>query len=217
MQLTCTLAWKFLLKVPKLWTRYKLTPFMAVKDCVIQTVGKLFKIKAKRGIMKLKVYILLPLLFLCVNFTYSQEPEWLQNMKKILPLKSTQNDVIKIFGMPTKAGDPYSPEYVLREGRLFVRYSKGFCRQNQKLGWNVEEFTVTEITFNPQKPFKPSKYQISLDGFSVFHQDDVPNAASYENKELGISYFLTSKGTIDNVKFFPSNKYQNLHCKELDK
>lgn len=136
----------------------------------------------------------------------------MRDMKKIVPLKSTQNDVTKLFGSPSEFADSYSPVYTIREGEFLIRYSKGFCQQNLQSLFNIAEYTVTEITFFPKKPFKPSEYGINLKGFNVIPSEDVPKAAEYDNSELGINYFITSKGTIESVIFFAPDKYDNLRC-----
>lgn len=68
--------------------------------------------------MKFNVYLLLILVFLNVNLDYAQEPTWVQNIKKIVPLKSNRSDVIKLFGMPSESSDPYSPRYLMKEGKF---------------------------------------------------------------------------------------------------
>lgn len=167
--------------------------------------------------MKFNSYLLLLLIFLIANLSYSQEPQWLQNMKKIVPLKSTQDDVTKLLGSPSDSVDPYSPRYINKERKFLITYSEGFCEQNPKSIFNVAEYTVIEITFFPKKPFKPSNYGINLKGFNVIPSEDVPKAASYDNSELGINYFLTSKGTIEHVIFFAPDKYRNLRCPDVSK
>ena len=171
--------------------------------------------RCKGETMKFNIYLFLLLLFLNINLTYSQKPQWLQKMEKIIPLKSTQNDVIKLFGFPSQSEDNYSPRYGIKEGKLLIRYSQGYCQQNPQSAFNVTQYTVIEITFFPKKLLKPNKYGINLKGFKVTPSEDVPKAAAYDNNELGISYFLTSKGTIESVIFFVPDKYQNLQCPEF--
>jgi hypothetical protein len=164
--------------------------------------------------MKFNIYLFLLLIFLSVNLSYSQESKWLQDMKKIVPLRTTQKGVIKLLGLPSESGDSYSPRYIMKDGKFLIRYSHGFCQQNPLSVFDVAEYTVIEITFFPKKPFKPSKYKINLDGFKKTPSEDVPKAAEYDNDELGVSYFVTSKGTIEYMTFFVPDNYQNLQCPE---
>lgn len=164
--------------------------------------------------MRFKICFILVLIFFGANLTFAQEPEWLKKMKEIVLLQSTHQDIIRLFGEPIESGNPYSKEFVLKKGKLIVQYSNGFCGEKKRKGWNVPEFTVTEVRFKLKNPVKPDELGINLTGFDSYEVYDVPNAFIYNDDERGIEYFKSRKGKIESITFYPPNKYDYLYCRD---
>lgn len=157
-------------------------------------------------------------------------------MKQVKLLSDTYEDVVRIMGKPVDgtAEREYSEYFDFKEGRMFVLFSLGVCKQKgvkglQALsGWKVPEYTVVKVSFSPDKPISPKKSLIDLSGFTkktVRYADDYSDGATpddhrrapfqfeYENDELGISYF-EEYGKISDITFYPSRKFDNLLCSE---
>lgn len=162
--------------------------------------------------MKIKTLYLLSLIlvFNCQN--YAQEPDWFRKIKSIDVLISTRKDIIKLFEEPKNSNYPYFESYQLKEGKMNVEYSKGFCNGEKKDAWNVTEFTVTRIFFTPNRPVTPEMLGINPTEFHKYEIEDVPGAFEYENDETGIDFTLKTTGKIEIIVFNPQKKYDNLYC-----
>ena len=163
----------------------------------------------------MKFRIIISILILAVfDFSVSaQESEVLSKLKKINLLKSTRDDIIRVFGEPEISTYPYFKSYSLKDGKVDIEYSTGLCGNKNKDGWNVPEFTVTRIFFDFKKPPNPKKYlNIHSKDFRKYPIKDVPGAFIYENEKIGIDYSITRKGKIESVTFYPAQKYDHLYC-----
>ncbi len=106
----------------------------------------------------------------------------------------------------------------MEEGEISVQYSRK-CRtiivEGKEVveGWNIPEWTVTTISFSPNKKLTLKKLKIDVAGFNSYPVSDSRDARVYENDELGIEYGIGSKGKIELITFYPASKYDNLHCK----
>jgi hypothetical protein len=164
--------------------------------------------------MKLKFTYLLLLIFLSVSSGFGQQPAWLKKIKEIELLRSTEQDVVRIFGEPEKSDYPYFRIFNLKEGKLDVQYSMGYCTELKRKGWNVPEFTVTGISLSPKKQVEPEKLGINLSNFELTEVFDVPGAFEGRNDELGIELVKTRKGKIESISFYPPSKFDHLYCRE---
>lgn len=167
--------------------------------------------------MKLKLYFLFGLILTLNCSVFAQEPEWFKNIKNIVVMSSTREDVTKLFGQPENSNSQYFKYYDLKEGKLSVEYSRGLCSDEKKEGWNVPEFTVTRIFFDFYKPVNSKKLPIDSTGFRKYPIKDVSGAFIYESDEKGIDYSVTSEGKIESITFYPSNKYDHLFCEKESK
>lgn len=145
---------------------------------------------------------------------FAQEPEWLVKIRKVVLLTSTREDVAKIFGKPYQSINPYFVFYKTKDGKITIEYSRGLCSNKEEEGWNVPEFTVTRIFLDFKEPQSFNTFPIKIDEFYKHPVSDVPDAFSYENDESGISYPVTPKGIIKDIEFYPSSKFDYLHCSE---
>ena len=168
--------------------------------------------------MKLKILILITLVLLSNQMIFGQEPDWMKKMKSITLLSSTRDDVNKLLGQPRGNRISYLEYYVL-EGEISVQYSSK-CRtiivEGKEVveGWNIPEWTVTTISFSPNKKLTLKKLKFDVTGFNSYPVLDSRGAKIYENDELGIEYGIGYGGKLDLITFYPANKYDNLHCKK---
>lgn len=168
--------------------------------------------------MKLKIILCLTLLLLLTSPAFSKDPEWLKKIKQIALLTDTYDDVIRILGKPVDGSSEkeLSEYFDFKEGRIFVGFESGKCiatpESNGKLvGWKVPRWTVTDISFSPNKWIDPKKLNINFNGFTAKPIYDVSEAVEYRNDELGIDYVL-NKGKIEYITFRPAKKYNYLLC-----
>lgn len=153
-------------------------------------------------------------LLLSGSIVHAKEPVWLREIRSIVPFKSTRDDVVARFGRPTWSADPYFNEYILDQGTVYVHYSRGLCSQNPKAQFDVPEFVVTTIGFELKKPKKPKSLGIDFGGFEKAHPFDVPEATIYSNESLGITYFVNSRGLIEEVAIHISSNSDVRECRQ---
>lgn len=158
--------------------------------------------------------ILLVLLMIMGTDALAKEPSWLREIKTIVPFEWTRDDVVRRFGQPSRSIDPYFNEYSLEEGTLFVYYSRGLCSQNPKAQFDVPEFVVTTVEFELKKPRKPKRLGINFVGFEVSHPFDSPNATFFAHESLGITYFVNSRGLIEEVAIHISSNSDVRECRQ---
>jgi hypothetical protein len=142
----------------------------------------------------------------------AQEPDWYCQLKKIEPLKSTRDDVDKIFGGGNLDSSDHFPSYNTSFGKVTIEYSKGLCKEGAN-GWNVPEFTVTRVFVDFNPPLERRKFRFGTTGFKKSKILDSVNAYSFENDKLGVSYVLKTNGRIEGVDFYPPMIKDALRCK----
>src|SRR5436853_6070883 len=80
--------------------------------------------------------LLLMVCFLFCSTTFANDPKWLENLKLIQPLVSTQKDFEKIVGKKENKSVlndwMYMVSYETKDGRWFVDYSSGTCADNKR-------------------------------------------------------------------------------------
>lgn len=177
--------------------------------------------------MKFKLSILTVLFLLSAQTVFGQEFGWLKKIEKIRLLTSTRNDVVEILGRP-KDEKPAGvfENFLSKEGEFTVRYSTGKCSTTMidgkelPVGYKVEKFTVIELDFEPKK--RPSleeleielkKLDIDVNTFKTYPIHDFPKTKTHENLELGIMFYTDSKQRLISISFYPTDKYNYLHCK----
>src|ERR1041385_2029506 len=132
--------------------------------------------------------------------------------KHIVILKTTRAEVEKLLGQGEEhASIAYYP---LKEGSLHVEYSDGRCKPGQYRAWKVPEGTVIEVVYTPFKsPIKFASLNLDLHKFRTTRESpDVPDLITYLRNEEGISYTVQLDGTVSEIRYFPSTKYENLRC-----
>jgi hypothetical protein len=89
------------------------------------------------------------------------------------------------------------------------------CGENNKTGWHVPEWTITNIWFEPEKPFNPQKLKINFAEFKKTSIYDVPGAFENEDEKSGVSFFVTPKGKIELIDFSPTSEFNYLDCETM--
>ena len=126
----------------------------------------------------------------------------------IVPLRSTQPDVIRLLGSPTVDGKYYE----IDDNRVYIDYSDGPCEQG-KSGWNVPRGTVVSISLAPTKDVKFSDLKIDLKKFRKSNDGELPAIVYYTNDSQGITISV-SDGEVRNIYYNPTSKDQHLRCPE---
>ena len=163
--------------------------------------------------MRYSIYVLCLALSLSVQFktNASAQVSWTQ----VVLLQSTRADVEKLFGKPI--GENYSVTYNLRDGVMYLEYYL-YDRCKPKYGyrgdWNIPEWTVTDITFEPDNPPQFSSLKLDLHKFrKVRKSPNVPEMVSYINDTEGVEYTLAVDGrTVQTIRYFPGRRFNNLRC-----
>lgn len=137
--------------------------------------------------------------------------------KQIVVLRSNRLDVERLLGKADSDG--YTVAYDLEEGHLFVDYAVfNFCEERNKYGWNVSEWTVTELTYSPYRAPKFSSLKLNLKGFRKIRENPCcPQMITYISDEEGVAYTLNPEGTLNSIRYFPSSRYNYLLCKQESK
>jgi hypothetical protein len=140
----------------------------------------------------------------------AQEPGW----KQVVVLKSTRSDVESLLGGSRYQG--YDVSYDLEKGHLFIEYSTiNFCEEGESFGWNVSEWTVIEVSYRPLDPPPLSSLNLDLARFRKERENPCcPDLITYINDDEGVAYTVSSDGILNDIRYFPSSRYNNLRCSE---
>ena len=151
---------------------------------------------------------------ICNVAVSAQTPEWYLQAKKIKILKSTREDVVKVFGKPNDTDSKYLASYKYDDYSISVYYSRGLCETTKEEGWNVPELTVTKIFVSLYKKIDYRKLNLKLKRLYRKEIYDVPNAYIYYNYEKGEAYSVDSKGILESVSLKPEQKSSYLFCEK---
>lgn len=169
--------------------------------------------------MKSRIVFLIVLVIIFNFSALGKEPEWFTKFKQIQVLKSTREDVEKMFGFPKviqvrKGKWSQTIDYEFNGGRFEVSYSTGKCSQetNQN-GYNVNTGVVVKTYLFLFLPVKISELKLKLKGFEKYKSSEY-NGLVYTNDEIGVQY-SGDKKTISDITFYPSDKQDNLDCKTI--
>lgn len=137
--------------------------------------------------------------------------------KQIAVLRSTRSDVERLLGKSESQG--YTVTYDLEDAHLFINYAMfNFCEKKNKFGWNVPEWTVTEVTYSAYHPFQFSSLKLNLKRFRKIRENPCcPELITYVSDEDGVAYTLNPEGTLNNIRYFPSSRYDYLLCSKQSK
>jgi len=147
----------------------------------------------------------LSLLFLILTNQFNVKG---QDWRKIVPLKSTRDEVERILGATTTV---YFAEYELKEGSLFIEYSSGPCRAERKGGWNVARDVVIMVNFTPKHRTRIADLKLDPKKFRKIVDDHVIGVLYYVNDEEGITYQVQN-GRVDFVEYHATKKDEHLYC-----
>jgi hypothetical protein len=169
--------------------------------------------------MKTKtVWILGLVLILSIPF-YCQTPEWYRTIQQIKLMGTTYDDVIHMLGTPIDgtAQKELSEYFDIKGGRIFVGFGSGKCIKDpstgEPAGWRVPQWTVTSISFRPDKPISIKSLPFNTSGFHRYPVRDVRGAYTFEDDETGISFGLNRNKKVGEISFDPPKKYDNLRCR----
>lgn len=142
--------------------------------------------------------------------TGAPAPKW----KQIRLMHSTRTDVEKLMGPAKYRG--YSTWYKVDDGVLHIEYNPYTSCTQTGADLRVRQWTVVEITFEPDNPVKLADLNLDLKKFrQVKESPDVPDLLSYLNEEEGVDYtFDTNDDRLNNVRYFPGKRYDRLRCKK---
>lgn len=145
-------------------------------------------------------------------FETVQEKGW----KDIVPLQSTRKDVERLFGSP-QASKGVASTFQLKDGRLRVFYSNGFCRRPNTNDWNVPPDTVVTLTFEPRGELKLAELKLDMPKYERAVDPHVQSAVHYYNRKAGIriSTRLEKEGEeVHSITYEPTEKDLHLRCEK---
>jgi hypothetical protein len=149
---------------------------------------------------------------LCGNSS-AQQPEWLNVMKKIKPLKDNRETVRKIYGKPVLV-EENRDFFNTQEGRLVAEYSNGECSAMNSYGlWQVTKDIVISLSLGITEDIKFSSNKFNLKGFRLTVPNDTPQLKIYTNNKLGMRYVVQFRDFLSDVDIEPSRAESNLRCK----
>ena len=131
-----------------------------------------------------------------------------QDWRRITPLTTVRTEVENLLGSSSGA---YDATYTLNDGVLFVEYSSGPCTPDRKGGWNVPEYTVVSLRFEPKAKKKFASLKLDLSKFRRTVGKHVGGVTYYTNEEDGITYEI-QRGRVDAIEFLPGKLHYSLKC-----
>jgi hypothetical protein len=131
-----------------------------------------------------------------------------QDWRRITPLKTVRTEVESLLGPSSGA---YDATYTVQDGVLFVEYSSGPCTPDRKGGWNVPEYTVVSVRFEPKSKKRFASLKLDLSKYRRVIGKHVGGVTYYTNEEDGISYEI-QRGRVDAIEYAPSKRYLSLQC-----
>ena len=158
---------------------------------------------------KLIGMFLLGIVFL---FEAVQEKGW----KDIVPLHSTRKDVERLLGSP-QTSKGVAATFQLKDGRLRVFYSDGFCKRPNTNDWNVPPDTVVTLTFEPSGEVNIAELKLDMTKYERDIDPHLERAVHYYNREAGIfiSTRLEKEGEkVHSITREPSEKDLHLRCEK---
>jgi hypothetical protein len=158
--------------------------------------------------MRRKIFLML--IILVFGLTVLGQNEWSKKIEKIKPLKSSEQDVEKILGKPTKRYVDVG-EYETKDGFFTVTYSQGRCKSTITPKYDIPEGVVIKFDFSPRKKYILSSLGLNLLDFTVTGTSDVPGAKEYSNVNKGRNYSFF-KDELNYVEVYPSEDLDYLIC-----
>jgi hypothetical protein len=176
------------------------------------------------------IFIVSATMLLLNTDTYAKVPEWFTKFSKVVVMKSTRNEVEKLFDGYTIVYQKEFPrekniEYKRNGDLLRVAYSTGKCSEAigppkttqfgditfSSNGYDVDNDVVISANYEPKKEQKFTTFKVDVSNYHYYKSDDTSNYF-YENDELGIFYTL-ARNKLTNVRFGIPESKQSLSCK----
>lgn len=164
--------------------------------------------------MKKIIIVLIFLFGIFVNSAPAQKmPEWYVKLKKIKLLKSTESDVIQLYGEPINPKSRGLRTFEMEDGDLSIMISTGRCGTEYKKGYDVEAGVVERASFsiNEKNRVKAKNLGIKLSKYKKSEVYDVPGFFFYHNLDFGVDFYM-KRGLISEIGFEPSSEYDKLYC-----
>ncbi|HKY30886.1 MAG TPA: hypothetical protein VJM12_23400 [Pyrinomonadaceae bacterium] len=131
-------------------------------------------------------------------------------------MHSTRKDVERLLGFP-QASKGVAATFQLKDGRLRVFYSDGFCKRPNTNDWNVPPETVVTFTFEPSGEVKIAELKLDMTKYERTVDPHLWNAVHYYNREAGIliSTRLGKEGEdVHSITYEPAEKDLHLRCEK---
>ena len=133
-----------------------------------------------------------------------------QGWRGITPLRSSREDVRRLFGHPTDPGKKASAVYDLKEEIILVFFTSGPpCSPDNE--WRVPEGTVVEITVTPKVTQSLSELHFDESKLKKITDPRNPDAVKYVDAEAGRSINV-KHGNVEFITYSPSVKERPLRC-----
>lgn len=132
----------------------------------------------------------------------------------IVPLHSTRKDVERLLGPPQEFRG-VAATFQLKDGRVRVFYSDGYCRRLGTNDWNVPPDTVVSLTFQPSSELMIAELKLDMTKYEREADPHLPRAVHYYNREAGIriSTRLETEGEdVQSIIYEPTEKDLHLRC-----
>lgn len=134
--------------------------------------------------------------------------EW----RGIVPLKSTRQDVERLFGVQKKSSEGIA-YYNLSSEIVAFHFSVGTCEGDRfGFSWNVPPDTVVGIGVIPKGVHRKEEY---LAGSNLNAQDEGAGLIYYSDNAAGLT-IETYKNVVTLVDYSPEASQDNLHCPKID-
>ncbi len=129
--------------------------------------------------------------------------------KGLIPLRSTREQVEKLFGQPNPKEIKYKNEYKVGDDTLWVEYSQKPCDE----GWDVPLGTVLSFAVADGQQTNKSEQELKLDRKNFFITRDDAMYGTWTEPILGIQYYFTNVGmSLNSVGYIPRREQNNLRC-----
>jgi hypothetical protein len=158
--------------------------------------------------------IVIALILILISFSalvaeFQKSAQW----KRIVLMHSTRKDVESLLGPSKNSG--YIASYPVEDGTLNVEYYPyRYCEPRGDADWNLPQWAVLELTYRPDHPSKLQSLKLDLSKFRKTSESfDAPDLVSYVNNEEGVDYTFQEDGTLNDIRYFPGNRYKEFRCR----
>lgn len=158
-----------------------------------------------------RVFYLSIILTLCILPSLAQDRlNWL---KKITPYQMTIDEVEKLISAkPDKELSVTGQNvYLLKQGRLDVAYSPGWCIDGRPYGkWELEKGVILDTSFYPEKWREISFYEKDVKSLK---KEKGGMYWYYDDDKRGVSYTM-QHGKVYSISFTAAENVTPIRCKE---